>query len=76
MAANIGSSVPTATPRKQKDGSLLAEFQLSSIEEIKRWVLSFGRNAVVLEPEELRRDLASEISAMRSAYLPRRKVKQ
>ena len=36
---------------KQKDGSVLAEFRLSNTEEIKRWILSFGQHAVVLEPE-------------------------
>ena len=40
---------------RQRDGSVLAEFRLSTSEEIKRWLLSFGRNAEVLEPEELRR---------------------
>ena len=37
----------------QKDGSVLAEFQLSDTEEIKRWIMSFGQHAVVLEPESL-----------------------
>ncbi len=34
----------------QKDGSLLAEFRLSSTEEIKRWIMSFGQQAIVLQP--------------------------
>jgi len=29
----------------QKDGSVLAEFQLSDTEEIKRWIMSFGQHA-------------------------------
>jgi len=53
---------------KQKDGSLLAEFRLSSTEEIKRWILSFGQNAVVVEPEALRADIQRELTAMRRQY--------
>ena len=32
----------------QKDGSLIAEFRLTDTQEIKRWIMSFGPNAVVL----------------------------
>jgi predicted DNA-binding transcriptional regulator YafY len=46
---------------RQNDGSLIAEFRLSDTEEIKRWILSFGRHAEVLQPEELRADIAEEI---------------
>lgn len=45
----------------QKDGSLLAEFRLSSMEEIKRWLLGFGRQVVAIEPETLREELAAEL---------------
>ena len=38
----------------QKDGSLIAEFDLNHTEEIKRWIQSFGKHAVVIEPERLR----------------------
>jgi len=52
----------TLTP--QKDGSLLAEFDLDGTEEIKRWVLSFGREAEVVGPEELRTTIAEEARNM------------
>jgi len=61
---------------KHADGSLLAEFRLSDTEEIKRWIMSFGRYAVVLEPAELRDAIASELKALLEAYqvqLPRAK---
>jgi len=48
----------------QKDGSLIAEFDLDNTEEIKRWLFSFGRHATVLEPTELRKDIAEELTAM------------
>ena len=34
----------------EKDGSVLAEFDLGNTEEIMRWTMSFGRHAEVLEP--------------------------
>ncbi len=53
---------------RQRDGSLIAEFHLSSTEEIMRWVLSFGQNAIVLEPTELRDQIAAEIAVMNEVY--------
>jgi len=47
----------------QKDGSLLAEFDLSSTEEIKHWLLSFGQHAVVLAPESLCEEIKNELRA-------------
>ncbi|MGE3781023.1 MAG: helix-turn-helix transcriptional regulator, partial [Pirellulaceae bacterium] len=52
----------------QKDGGLLAEFRLSGTEEIKRWVLSFGSAAVVLEPAALRDELAAELRQTIESY--------
>jgi predicted DNA-binding transcriptional regulator YafY len=52
----------------QNDGSLLAEFDLGHTEEIKRWIQSFGKHAVVLEPEQLRTEIVDEIDALRGAY--------
>jgi len=53
---------------RQKDGSVLAEFRLSSTEEIKRWVYGFGRHATVLEPAALRREVQEELEAMLRRY--------
>ena len=47
----------------QKDGSLIAEFQLTDTQEIKRWIMSFGRHAIVLEPVDLRNAIAEEARA-------------
>jgi len=52
----------------QRDGSLIAEFDLDSLEEIQRWILSFGKHAEVLEPEELRERMYQEISEMLETY--------
>jgi predicted DNA-binding transcriptional regulator YafY len=53
---------------KQKDGGLLSEFRLSTTEEIKHWIMSFGRQAIVLAPSELRREIADEAKAILEAY--------
>ena len=55
----------------QNDGSIVAEFELDHTEEIKRWILSFGRHAVVLEPEELQAEMLEELDALRELYRPR-----
>jgi predicted DNA-binding transcriptional regulator YafY len=40
-----------------RDGSVIARYRLSSTVEIKSWVLSFGGNAVVIEPASLRSEI-------------------
>ncbi len=52
----------------QADGSLIAEFHLSSTQEIKRWVMTFGPNATVLEPEELVQEIHRDLSRMIVKY--------
>ncbi|HVX14812.1 MAG TPA: transcriptional regulator [Pirellulales bacterium] len=52
----------------QPDASLVAEFRLSSTEEIRHWILSFGRQAVVLEPVSLRDEIAAELREMVRSY--------
>lgn len=53
---------------RQKDGSLIAEFHLSTTEEIKHWLLSFGRQAVVLAPESLATEIVAELRDLLAAY--------
>jgi proteasome accessory factor B len=52
----------------QKDGCLLAEFDLDGTEEIMRWIMSFGKHAVVIEPEELAKEIAEESLDMVALY--------
>jgi proteasome accessory factor B len=63
---------PSQQLRRQRDGSLHAEFELDDTEEIKKWILSFGPSAVVLEPQSLRDDMAATLAAMCAAYQPQR----
>ncbi len=59
---------PSQQLSPQADGSLVAEFDLDGTEEIKRWVLSFGRHATVLEPEALWREMLDEVDSVKSNY--------
>jgi predicted DNA-binding transcriptional regulator YafY len=52
----------------QRDGGVLARFQLSSTIEIKSWVLSFGAHAVVIEPESFRTEIAAELERWIKVY--------
>lgn len=52
----------------QKDGGVVAEFELSDSEEIKRWIMSFGQHAVVLEPESLKVEIVNEMKMLLAAY--------
>mgnify|MGYP000470140104 FL=1 len=49
---------------RQADDSILAEFDLSSTEEIKRWILGFGRHATVFAPQRLRQQMKGQLRAV------------
>lgn len=59
---------PSQQLTPQPDGGLLAEFELSSTVEIKSWALSFGAAAEVLEPAELRTEIADDLITMMKKY--------
>ena len=52
----------------QEDGSIILDIKTSGWWDLKRWVLSFGVNAEVLEPIELREEIAKEIKILNSMY--------
>jgi predicted DNA-binding transcriptional regulator YafY len=52
----------------QKDGSLIFEAVVAGKREIKYWVLGWGSNACVLEPEALREEVLAEARAMAGLY--------
>ncbi|MDD2574563.1 MAG: WYL domain-containing protein [Bacillota bacterium] len=51
-----------------EDGSLILTMTVSSLDEVKRWMLGFGRHAEVLKPKKLRQAVAEEIKAMEYIY--------
>lgn len=56
------------TVTENMDGTADITFPAASLFEVKRWVLSWGPHAEVLEPVELRDLVAAEIEGMRRIY--------
>ena len=56
------------TVEDQKDGSIIFHLETSGYEDVKRWVLSFGKDAKVLAPPQLRKDIAEISRAMAKEY--------
>jgi len=54
--------------KKNGDGSLELSFRVAGLDEIKRWVLSFGPEAVVLEPEKLKEMVRKNLSRNLAQY--------
>lgn len=52
------------------DGSVVLEVKVAGWEEMKRWIMSFGSRAEVLEPEELKRSVAAEAERLVEVYAP------
>lgn len=50
------------------DGSVVLTLTANHLLEVKRWVLSWGRGAKVLEPEELAEAVKQELAGALSAY--------
>ncbi len=54
--------------KRNGDSSLELSFQVAGLDEIKRWVLSFGPEAVVLEPEKLKEIVRKDLSRNLAQY--------
>ncbi len=54
--------------KKSGDGSLELTFQVAGLDEIKRWILSFGPECVVLEPEGLRKLVQQDLKRNLAQY--------
>jgi predicted DNA-binding transcriptional regulator YafY len=52
----------------QKDGSIIFEAEVAGTDEIKFWVMNWGSQAEVLEPEKLREEIRAEAEAMLVHY--------
>lgn len=53
---------------ENEDGSIILDMTTSGLWEIARWVLSWGGDAEVLEPDELREMVAGEVDRMAGVY--------
>jgi predicted DNA-binding transcriptional regulator YafY len=47
---------------------VILEVRVAGLEEVKRWVMGFGPEAEVLEPESLREAIARDASRMAGIY--------
>ena len=59
---------PTERRERHTDGSLTLHFELSGLDGVKRWVMSYGSHAEVLAPASLRREVAQEARRMARVY--------
>ena len=50
------------------EGGIVISFAVSDLGEVKRWALSLGQEAEVLEPPELREQLCQELENLRALY--------
>ena len=53
---------------KLSDGGLEMNFRVAGLDEIKRWVLSFGSEALVIEPERLKEMVRKDLSRNLAQY--------
>jgi len=53
---------------EEPDGGLVLTLEVSHFLDVKRWALSYGAGCAVLEPAELRRDVAEEVGRMMGRY--------
>lgn len=58
----------TQTITDEPDGSVILTMETSGRYEIKRWVMSFGPDAELLEPPDLRNSILNDIAAMAISY--------
>jgi predicted DNA-binding transcriptional regulator YafY len=56
---------------KLSDGGLEITFRVPGLDEIRRWVLSFGPEAQVLEPERLKDIVRNDLSRNLAQYSTR-----
>ena len=53
---------------ERDDGSLVLKLKVSSLNDIKRWVLGYGKGAIVQNPPELVQMMRDEIETMNGNY--------
>ena len=53
---------------ERKDGGVEMELRLDCLEEVERWLLSFGAHVQVLQPKELRNRIATAARALLDAH--------
>lgn|GEM_PF-334277 len=62
---------PTQIVEPQADGSIIYQVSVAGIDEIGAWIMGYGRDAEVLEPESLRDHIARHAADMLANYAVR-----
>jgi predicted DNA-binding transcriptional regulator YafY len=59
---------PSQKIKQLRNGDVELSFMLGNVEEIQRWILSWGSHAQVLAPPELKERIADTVSALAETY--------
>lgn len=59
---------PSQQMEEEKDGSLTLRLEVAGLEEVTRWLLSYGAEVEAVEPAALRAQLAGEIKKLARIY--------
>ena len=59
---------PSQKVKQLRDGGIELSLTLGNLEEVERWILSWGRHAQVLAPPELKERIANTVSALANSY--------
>ena len=59
---------PTQTIEEHTDGSLILCMEIPSLNELKRWLLGYGKGAIALEPPELVEMIKTEVEQLQKLY--------
>jgi predicted DNA-binding transcriptional regulator YafY len=51
-----------------KDNSIIFKAKVNGLEDIKRWVMGYGRLAKVIKPKELRDQIVEEVYMVSQIY--------
>jgi predicted DNA-binding transcriptional regulator YafY len=54
----------------EADGSVILEMETCGWLDVKKWVLSYGMHAEVLEPKEMREEIGQELKTCIGKYIP------
>ncbi len=55
---------PSQKIESERDGSIILTLNVGDLNEVKRWLIGFGSEAVVLEPAELTAEIAGDCSKL------------
>jgi len=61
---------PSQKIKQLRDGWIELTVTLGNLEEVERWILSWGNHARVIGPPELKQRIAETVTALSETYRP------